>query len=111
MQRLFAVSGSLVLTFLLFLLILPPAQAQEKDIGTAWMMHHSLIYSAKDYISAGQNKLAEKDLDKAAKLADQEKDSESLQEIGDLYLSIGLSLKDKAEDAWHKAGYWRSQGY
>lgn len=105
MQRLFvlAVSIILVLSFV--------TAFTQKNIDAASVMHDDLIASAKEHISAGQTTLAEKELDNAFESADLAKDADALEQIGDLYLNIDMSLRSKAENAWRRAGYWRSQGY
>ena len=109
MQRFFILLAGIILIISVF--FSPYALAQEKDTAVSLTSYSRLIFSAKDYIASGNKKLAEEELDQALGLADQAKDSQALQEIGDLYLKIDLSLQNKAENAWHRAGYWRSQGY
>ena len=109
MQRFFILVVGSILIMLTF--FAPYTLAQGKDIGTPRTTYYHLMFSAKDYITAGNKQLAEKELDQAFKLADQAKNPKALQEIGDLYLKIDMSLQDKAKQAWHRAGYWRSQGY
>ena len=105
MQRLFV--SAVMMVFVLFL----GTAVVQKDISAAPVMYDDLISSAKEHISAGQTTLAEKELDSAFESADLAKDADALEQIGDLYLNIDMSLRSKAENAWRRAGFWRSQGY
>ena len=82
------------------LLGIPLYSLSQKNAG-------ELIKEAKDCISQGNKEKAALILDDAFKAADSAGDSEALMEIGDLYISIDKSLKDKAMNAWYQAGRWK----
>ena len=63
-----------------------------------------LINGAKTYIGSGDKEKAVSALDAAFKSANSAGDHEALMEIGDLYVSIDPSLKEKAMKAWLAAG-------
>ncbi len=66
-----------------------------------------LIQKAKTYIQQNDREKAISTLDAAFKLADSAGDVEALMEIGDLYVKIDPSLKDRAMKAWTSAGRWK----
>ncbi len=66
-----------------------------------------LIQEAKTYIQQNEREKAISALDAAFKLADSSGDVEALMEIGDLYVKIDPSLKDRAMKAWTSAGRWK----
>lgn len=65
-----------------------------------------LINEAKDYIKQSNKEKAVQALDLAFKTADSAGDIDSLMEIGDLYISVDKSLREKAMNAWTQAGRW-----
>lgn len=68
---------------------------------------NELIKEAKDYIKQGDKEKAVSTLDLAFEAADSAGDVGALMEIGDLYISVDKSLRDKAMRAWTQAGRWK----
>lgn len=64
----------------------------------------ALIGRAKLYIEEGERERAVSALDEAFQLAESAGDHGALMKIGDLYISINPSFKDKAMKAWTAAG-------
>ncbi|MFH0839866.1 MAG: hypothetical protein V1883_02480 [Candidatus Omnitrophota bacterium] len=91
-----------VLVFGAFLLAIPLYSLSQKNAG-------DLINKAKGYINQGDKEKAVLVLDDAFQAADSAGDCSALMEIGDLYISIDKSLRDKAMKAWTQAGHWRCQ--
>ena len=67
----------------------------------------ALIKEAKIYIQNGNHEKAVEALDAAFGMANQAGDCDALMEIGDTYLSVDSSLKEKAMQAWTAAGRWK----
>ena len=66
-----------------------------------------LIKEAKIYIQQGDKEKAILTLDAVFELANTAGDYNLLMEIGDLYVGIDSSLKEKAMEAWIAAGRWK----
>ncbi len=79
-----------------------PLYTAEAATGAA-----ELIQKAKTYIEQNDKEKAILALDAAFQSADSCGDVEALMEIGDLYVKIDPSLKDKAMKAWTSAGRWK----
>ncbi|MBL7071456.1 MAG: hypothetical protein ISS26_04725 [Candidatus Omnitrophica bacterium] len=63
-----------------------------------------LIEEAKGYVEEGDKEGAIMTLDLAYNLASSLDDYDMLMEIGDLYIRVDTSFKDKAMEAWTEAG-------
>lgn len=100
----FAKSMCAVLLILFYIGIPLCCQAQEGPVDVGPEELAVLMKDARQQVEKGDRVAVEMALDLAFDMANTIGDYETLMEIGDLYLRVDKSLKDKAMAAWTAAG-------